>query len=152
MENILRKLEKVNFISGVHDKLLAAEAIQFIEKAGLTSDSFLHQPLLSKKPKHVITYLDSFVKFNVMATGLFHYLKKFDGDDVDDLMINCNIDDQILLVAYKNEKDKRYVSKITFREMGLLPIHSTTIDLDYDNKIHILLYNKKLGFPEINLN
>jgi hypothetical protein len=87
-----------------------------------------------------------------MATGLAHYLRKIEEFDEENLMVNCNIDDRILLVAYKNANDRRYISKMTFIETGMLPIHSTSVDLDYNNKVHILLYNKKIGFPEINLN
>lgn len=152
MENILKQLERCNFISNVHDKLLTAEAIQFIEAAGLKNEPFVQHVSIKGRSKKETAYLDSFVKFNIMATGLFQYLRKIDTVDSDNLMINCNIDDQILLVAYKNESDKKYISKLNFIEMGLLPIHSTSINLDYDNKVHILLYNKRSGFPEINLN
>jgi hypothetical protein len=152
MKNILKRLQSSSFISGIHDKLLTAEAIRFIETAGLQSKPFTEHICIKHRSISETEYLDSFIKFNLMATGLAQYLKKLDSDDAEGLMVNCNIDDRILLVAYKNEDDTRYISKLNFYEMGLLPIHSTSIDLDYNNKVHILLYNKKIGFPEIIMN
>lgn len=152
MENILKRLQDCNFISGIHDKVLTAEAIKFIDSAGLHSTSFIEHIACKKRKIEETAFLDSFVKFNLMATGLAHYLRKIEELDDESLMVNCNIDDRILLVAYKNPKDRKNISKMTFNETGMLPIHAVSIDLDYNNKVHILLYNKKIGFPEINLN
>jgi len=152
MKKVLQKLETSNFISGIHNKLLVAESIRFLETTRITDGRIIDHICTTHRSKRELDYLDSFVKFNVAATGLYQFLYKLEDDDDGSLMVNVNIDDRILLVAYKNEKDKSYVSNITFHEFGLIPIHSTSINLDYNNKVHILLYNKKAGFPEINLN
>jgi hypothetical protein len=49
MKNILKQLQDCNFISSIHDKVLTADAIRFIETAGLESTPFVEHIACKKR-------------------------------------------------------------------------------------------------------
>lgn len=149
MKNILQNLEASNFIGNVHKTTLWADCLQFAK-------------LIRDNPKslHIIkTYVgsDSHIrdlrtKFNLMTSGFYDFLKTYLTTSDADIMLSCNIDDELLLVAFKDIQDEEKIVSYNFSTYGMLPIHLSTISLDFSNKIHILLYDRKFNFPGLTLN
>lgn len=149
MKNILEKLEKAKFIGNIHKQALLADTMHYIDRIKDNIDRF-QSPLLSIKSKKYKHFLDLRVKSNVMVSGFYDYLVSFATSKVsDDSVISCNIDDGYLLVAFKDRSAFKIVMNDIFEEQNILPLHMTEIDLDYNLKIHILLYDQRNKFNRL---
>lgn len=149
MKNILKSLEESKFISNIHTTALWADAFNFAK-------------LIKKNPK-AINMLKSYkedaivtgalrVKFNLMTSGFHEYLGVLIDNSNDELMLSCNMPDGLLLVAYKGSENTNNVINYLFSYCKSIPIDRDIINLDFDNKVHILLYDLRLAFPGFSVN
>lgn len=150
MKNILEKLESSNFIHETHRRLMWADAIKFMEQNKYTNkklnDGFIKSYLL----KHIRNG-ELRIRFNLMATGFYQYLK-FYFSDSKEYMLSCSIDDDLMLVAFLDTKNQNSIKLYNFTLYNVIPIHQTIINLDFKTKVHILMYDKRFKLPGMELN
>ena len=149
MKNILQKLEDAKFIDSIHKLTLWADITEFMD-------------LLKKKPEtfqfaksYVIDDLhmwDLRIKFNLMCSGFYQYIEHYLESNDSDLMLSCNIDDDFSLVAFRGKKNIRTIIEYYFDRFKSIPVHDIEVNLDYNNKVHILMYDRRMKFPGIDLN
>jgi len=150
MKHLLKKLEKSKFIDSIHRTALWADAIAFMDLMRDSPDAFECTKSYRLEDLHA---WDLRVKFNLMASGFYQYLEKYCANDPDnDLMLSCNIDEKYIFVAFKGKKNVTTVIEYYFGKYKSIPVHNAIIDLDYSNKVHILMYDRDFEFPGINLN
>lgn len=150
MKNLLKRLEESKFIDSIHMRTLWVDTMEFMEYMKDHPDSFEYTKSYRLEDIHA---WDLRVKFNVMASGFYQYLQKYcEADPDNDLMLTCNIDEKFTFVAFKGKKNLQKVVEYYYDQFNSIPVHDTILDLDYNSKIHILMYDKKFKFPEISLN
>jgi hypothetical protein len=148
MKNLLQKLEKSKFIDGVHKLALWADVIEFMDLLKNRPKTFEYSKSYKLEDVH---FWDLRIKFNLMGSGFYQYLSHY-LETQDDLMLSCNIDDDFILVAFKGKKNIENIIEYYFDRFKSIPVHNIEVDLDYNNKVHILMYDRKFKFPGIELN
>lgn len=149
MKNLLQKLEESKFIDGVHKLALWADAIEFMDTISKNPNTFQFTKSYELETLHA---WDLRIKFNLMASGFYQYLEQYLQTKIDDLMLSCNIDEDFILVAFRGRKNIETIIEYYFGKFNSIPVHNIEINLDYNNKVHILMYDKKFKFPGIELN
>lgn len=150
MKGLLKKLEKSKFIDDIHKQTLWADSVEFMKIITETPNLF---ECTKSYDINLYEAWDLRVKFNIMASGFYDYIKlystKYEGDD---LMLSCNLDDTYSLVAFEGADNTKKIIAYHFQKFHMLPVHYIEINLDYESNIHILMYNENFVFPGINLN
>lgn len=149
MKNLLQKLEESKFIDSVHKLALWADTMEFMDMLKKDPETFEFTKSYELEKLHA---WDLRVKFNLMASGFYQYLEHYLQTKIDDLMLSCNIDDDYILVAFKGKKNIETIIEYYFQRFKSIPVHNIEVDLDFNNKVHILMYDRKLKFPGIELN
>lgn len=151
MKNLLQNLEASNFIVNIHKNVLWADSMKFAELIKENPRAF---ELVKSYTGRDDDIRDLRTKFNLMFSGFYDFLLKYASDPIDvksnselDMMLTCNINDELLLVAFREESNVEQITSYNFASYGMLPIHFSTISLDFKNKIHILMYDRKFYFP-----
>lgn len=149
MKNLLQKLESSKFIDSVHKLTLWADTIEFMDLIKKNPDTFEYTKSYRLEDLHA---WDLRIKFNLMASGFYQYLGQYLSVTSDELMLSCNIDDEFILVAFKGTKNIETIIEYYFQKFKSIPVHNVEVDLDFNNKVHILMYDRRFKFPGIDLN
>lgn len=149
MKNILQNLEASNFITDIHKTTMWVDSIQF---AKLIKEDPGSLEILKRYDGVGSEIRDLRVKFNLVTSGFFDFLRTYSSTDDAEMMLSCNINDELLLAAFKNITDYPQIVMYNFLTYGMIPIHFSTIPLDFRKKIHILMYDRKFNFPGSSLN
>jgi len=151
MKNVLKKLEKANFIHHVHKQAIVVDTIHFIEELRKNKDKFQVIKLFEPDDAY-LDFMDLRVKSNLILSGFYDYLYTLLPKDTDDVMLSCNIDNEFTFIAFKDIQKYNVIVEDIFATKKRLPIHLCSIDLDYETKIHILMYDNNFKLPGFNLN
>jgi|LakMenEpi03Aug12_release.lakeMendotaPanAssembly.Ray.scaffolds.fasta_scaffold177798_2 hypothetical protein len=151
MKKVLQKLEKSNFIKQVHKQVIVADTINFIDTLKSNKNKFLCTKVF-KLDNDYLDFMDLRIKSTLILSGFYDYLHTFINKNTDDIMLTCNIDNNFTFLAFKNIQKSTDIIEDIFLTENKIPIHLSTIDLDYETKIHILMYDNKFQFPGFSLN
>lgn len=151
MKNLLRKLEKSNFIASMHKQTMVVDTTKYIDSIKENLDKFNYVKIF-KKSSDFREFMDLRVKSTIMIAGFFDYMELFKEDDSDDTMISANIEGEFTIVAFKNPLQTRDIIDTMFAKLNSIPIHNVIVNLDYKTKVYILFYDNRFELPGFELN
>jgi hypothetical protein len=154
MENVLQKLEKSKFISNIYKKALTVDSIDFMQiiKENKVPKDIQYGIKQYHPSKTLTTYLDLKIKFSIISSGFYKFMMDMlSSNNKQNLMISCNVVNKFTLLAYKDQRDTQNVKYHALDSNNTIPIHHSIINLDYDKKIHILLYDNNFKLPGYSL-
>lgn len=149
MKNVLQTLEASNFISDIHKSAMWVDTMKF---AKLIKENPKSLTVIKAYDGGYAEIRDLRTKFNLITSGFFDFLRTYPHTEDLEMMLSCNINDELLMVAFRDSKNYDKIVSYNFANYGMLPIHFSTISLDFRNNIHILLYDRKFYFPGIEPN
>ena len=173
MKHILKKLGSSKFIASVHKQLMAADSIAYLDMIKLNhykfndtryyNDSYISK-IYNDEYKQ---YMDLKIKFEICALNLYDVLEKYienqnkkllynqkqiinnnEYDAIDLLIIS--LEETEMLIGTINEEKAKSIKQHYYDTQGLIPLHETKLNLDFDKIIYILWYNQYFKFKSNN--
>lgn len=151
MKNLLRKLEKSKFITNIHRQALIAETASYIDSLNSHLDKLTIIKFFRLDPE-TCNFMDMRVKSLIMLSGLFDYFTPLIEDSKNELMLSAKLDGDFTVVAFKDLQAVPEITSLMFSKLSTVPVHLTSMDLDYKTTIYILFYDNQFELPGYNLN